>query len=365
LSKLGFSGESMATTPSPLEQLANEINALQTRVNWMQDSVRLKSILDEVEDLQTNVNGMAQRVKELRTRGYVFEKDLEGQATNFAQQWEKLRSGVTSQLSLQTLTLQNSLHRLENKLSQLNGLRSNPGMARPLLVGAQAELEALESEVRSAENTMRGAYDAFKREVESVKYHLGQIDYALTQVAEAKFTLLPTEGVIMAIKAVWCQAVKEQKDDPEGVLYLTDQRLLFERKEEVATKKILFITTEKQKVQELKWEVPVALMGEVKATKEGLLKNEDHLDLRFGTGAALGSAHLHIWQEANEWLQLINRAKTHDFDQTRAVAIDQAEVEKVKAAPAQCPACGGNLNQVILRGQDNVKCEYCGFVIRL
>lgn len=355
----------MTTTPSPLEQLASEINALQTRVNWMQDNVRLKSILDEVEDLQTSVHGMAQRIQELRTQGYVFEKDLEPKAVNFAQQWEKLRSGITSQISLQTLTLQNSLRGLENKLSQLNGLRTNLGAARPLLAGAQAELTALESKVRSAESTLRGTYDTFKREVESVEYHLNEIDYTLTQVAEAKFTLLPTEGAILAVKAVWCEEVKERKDDPEGVLYLTDQRLLFERKEEVATKKILFITTEKQKVQELKWEVPVALIGEVKATKEGLLKNEDHLDLRFGAGAALGSAHLHIWQESNEWLQLINRAKTHEFDQTRAVAINQAEVEKVKSAPALCPACGGNLNQVILRGQDTVKCEYCGHVIRL
>jgi len=47
------------------------------------------------------------------------------------------------------------------------------------------------------------------------------------------------------------------------------------------------------------------------------------------------------------------------------VGIDQAEVEKVKSLPSQCPSCGGNLDQVVLRGQDSVKCEYCGYVIRL
>ena len=169
----------------------------------------------------------------------------------------------------------------------------------------------------------------------------------------------------MAVKAVWCKDVKERNDDPEGVLYLTDQRLIFEQKEEVATKKILFITTEKKKVQELKWEIPVVLTDEVKPSKQGMLKNEDHLDIRFGEGATLESAHLHIWQEGTEWLQLLNKAKTKDFDKGRAVAIDQAEVEKVKAVPAQCPSCGANMGQVILRGQDSVKCEYCGFVIRL
>jgi hypothetical protein len=38
----------MATTPAPLEQLANEINARQTRGNWMQGDVRSKSVQAEM-----------------------------------------------------------------------------------------------------------------------------------------------------------------------------------------------------------------------------------------------------------------------------------------------------------------------------
>ena len=38
------------TTPSPIEQLHSEIDALQTRIGWMQDSARLKTALDAIED---------------------------------------------------------------------------------------------------------------------------------------------------------------------------------------------------------------------------------------------------------------------------------------------------------------------------
>ena len=76
-------------------------------------------------------------------------------------------------------------------------------------------------------------------------------------------------------------------------------------------------------------------------------------------------AHFHIWQDNAAWQALINRAKNKDFDQGRAVALDQAAVDKVKAAPAQCPSCGGNITTVVLRGMDSIKCEYCGLVIRL
>lgn len=353
------------TTPSPVDQIASNISSLQTRIGWMQDSVRLKNALNAIEDLQTIVNGMRQRISNLRTAGYVFEKTLEAQAADLAIQWNSLRPPLVSQINMQSTGLQGSIRSIELKMTQLNGLRTNPSAAQTLISSIENEMGMLEDKVRSAESTVTGMYDSFNRQVNGIKNHLDDIDYMLTQLAEAKFTLLPTEGGLRAVKAVWCKDVKERNDDPEGVLYLTDQRLLFEQKEEVATKKILFITTAKQKVQELRWETPVMLIDEVKPSKQGMLKNEDHLDIRNKEGAALESIHLHIWNEGSEWLQLINRTKTKDFDKDRAVAIDQTEVDKAKSIPVQCSSCGANLDQVILRGQDSVKCEYCGFIIRL
>ena len=223
----------------------------------------------------------------------------------------------------------------------------------------------LEEKASAADQQIRGMYQSLENQLTPVKTHLDDLDWMLTQLSEAAFKLLPSESGIMAVKASWYKEGKHSDDDPEGILYLTDQRLLFEQKQEVATKKVLFVATEKQKIQELKWEVPVASTGNVKPSKQGMLKNEDHLDLSFGDGAPIQSAHLHIWQEGTNWVQFINRAKTKDFDQGRAIAIDQTLVDKVKSLPSQCPSCGGTLNQVVLRGQDNVKCEFCGYVIRL
>ena len=117
-------------------------------------------------------------------------------------------------------------------------------------------------------------YDQFNNQVSAASRHLEEIEYLLAQLAEASFQLLPTEAGIAAVKAAWCKTGKEQKGDPQGVLYLTDQRLIFEQKEEVATKKVLFVVTEKQKVQGLQLEAPVALVDKVETSKQGLLKNE-------------------------------------------------------------------------------------------
>lgn len=352
------------TTPSPAEQFSSDVQSLESRISSLESSARLNQANDAVEDVQTSVSGMFQRISALRQRGYVFEKELEAQATGFVEQWALLHPSLVTQINQQSLALQASLRPIEAQIAQLAG-RQPDAAARSLLESLKASVNTLEGKAQAAENQINGMYDSFHNQVSTLESHLAEVEWMLTQLAEAKFSLLPTEGAIAAIKTVWCKDVKENKDDPEGVLYLTDQRLLFEQKEEVITKKVLFIATEKQKVQELRWEAPVALLEEIKPSKQGLLKNEDHLDLRFGSGAPIQNIHIHIWQDANIWLQLLNRAKIKDFDKTRAIAIDQAEVDKVKSLPSQCPSCGGNLDQVVLRGQSEVKCQYCGFVIRL
>ena len=352
-------------TPNPVQEISEEIRLLQTRVNDLQGSVQLTRTREAVEQIQTNVNGMVQRIANLRTRGYVFEKDLEGQAQALASSWALLNPNLQSQISTQSSMLGNDLRPIEMQMPQLAALAGNPGTARGLLATLQAAVGQLESKVTAAEQVISGMYNQFNAQVEAASHHLDDIEYLLVQLSEASFQLLPTEAGIAAVKAAWCKTGKEQKNDPTGVLYLTDQRLVFEQKEEIATKKVLFVVTEKQKVQGLQLESPVALVNKMEVSKQGLLKNEDHIEIHFDSGAPVQSAHFHIWQDGAAWQGLINRAKAKDFDQGRAVALDQAAVDKVKAAPAQCPSCGGNITTVVLRGMDSIKCEYCGFVIRL
>jgi hypothetical protein len=352
-------------TPSPAQQIADEVRNLQSKVGELQGSVRLTKARDAVEDLQTTVNGLTQRIAALRTRGYIFEKDIENQAKAFVESWAPLYTNLQSQINLQSSMLVNSMRPIEMQIPQLTAVVSNPALARVLLGSMQSTVSMVEDKVSATERTIQGMYDQFNNQICHFTKHLTEIEYLVTQLAEASFQLLPTESGVAAVKAVWCKTGKEQKGDPEGILYLTDQRILFEQKEEIVTKKVLFVATEKQKVQQLQVECPVPMVDKVDTSKQGLLKTEDHIEIRFTSVAPIEVTHFHIWQDNTTWQQLINRAKSKDFDKDRTVAIDQAAVDKVKAAPSQCPSCGGNITQVIMRGMDSITCEYCGFVIRL
>jgi len=352
------------TSSNLTEQVENDIRSLQSSLQELQSSVRLTDIRDNVEDLQTSVNGMDRRIESLRERGYAFEKNLEEKAADFVEQWTMLKGNIYTQIEKETQKLERSLRPLETQITRLAGQTASAAL-RPSVSRLKSQVESLKGRVEATEQSIRGGYDQFNSDVQKVKSHLTKLEWMLNEFAEATFDLLATEAAIMAVKAVWAKDGKERKDDPEGVLYLTDQRLLFEQKEKVATKKVLFITTEKKLVQELRWEAPVALIEKTKARKEGFMNKDDFIEVHFGKGAPFNSVHVHIWQSGDEWKALLKRAKAKEFDSTRAIAIDEEAAEKVKDAPTECPSCGGAINQVVLRGMDSITCEYCGAVIRL
>jgi hypothetical protein len=353
-------------TQTPAQQLAEEINSLQSSINSLQDDVRLARLRDEMATLDNSTNGLPQQIVDLRSRGYVFENDLEGKAADLKQRWASQRLLVLQQITQQASYLDMDMRQLETTASQLAARSGNPYGAQPFLAQAKSELAALQSKVSAAESTIQGMFRAFTDDAGKIQAHLKEIDWMLTQLAQASFQLLPTEGGIMAVNATWIKGGKESKDDPQGVLYVTDQRLIFEQKQEIATKKVLFITTEKQKVQKLQLEVPIVMAQEIKPSKQGLFGHEDHIELSFASGAPVYNAHFHIeGQDCNAWQGLLNRAKVRDFDKGRSVPLDQTEVEKVKTAPTRCPVCGGAITKPVLRGMDTMNCEYCGTLIRL
>ena len=295
-----------------------------------------------------------------------FEKSLDARAADMGMRWATIRGSVDSQLIQQSTMLQNDMRMLDAQLPHLMAVQNSPDMARPLLSALRSSVDGLQSRASAAETAVSSLFEAYENEYEELDGHLDDVTWALDRRDEATFQLLPAEGMVMAVEAVWAKDGKEDGSDPKGILYLTDQRLLFEQKQEVATKKILFITTASEKVHKLLFEVPCGLIEDVQPSKQGLFKNQDFIDLRLGVGAFLPGATLHLnGQDSTGWSVLIKRVKAHELDADRAVAVDAGVLEKVKAAPTQCPSCGGAITRPVLRGQDSITCDFCGFVIRL
>ena len=223
--------------------------------------------------------------------------------------------------------------------------------------------DALGKSADSVVSSLTGMYDSIKDRLDKLQTELHKMERILDHVDQASFKLFPEENVVDAIDAQW---IVDQKGGPKGVLFCTDHRLLFEQKEELATKRVLFIVTEKQKVQRLALEEPVGAVDQVKETESGaMLFRKDHLDVTFSADSTVRSAHFVLKGDSALWQQMINRLNAGEMETERVDREPMPAPAAPLSMPSQCPACGGRITQQLVRGMQSVKCRYCGTVIPL
>jgi hypothetical protein len=351
------------TTPnqSPADQARQKMDSLRFTIDNLRDKASLKSVIDNFATLQSTIANLPLRIQGLRQRKYAFNKMMEKKAEDITARFLPQQDEIERRITTQASMLQATMRSIEMRFNALGAL---PSLTTVQLL--TNETEQFEDRCRSTGNAVEAIFDPIQREADALSRELREVETALDKADSASFGFLPGESLVCAVKTVWCRSGKEQKDDPEGNLFLTDQRLIFEQNEEIATKKVLFVTTEKQKVQSLLFEVPVVSIEDIKSYKLGLLKNQDMLELRLASGCFSPQAVLHLdGQDCAEWQKKIGLVKTHEIDADRALAVDKTAVEKARSAPTQCPKCGGLITKPVLRGMDTITCEFCGNVIRL
>jgi hypothetical protein len=340
--------------PTEAELLQQEIS----RFGAIQDDLMLRRINDDLEDVNSAIAALAPNIENIRSRGYVFKSYLERKAQTLANQWTELRPKVEAATQRSVTDLQNDARQVQATFNRRQR--------------ATAALSALESKATAAQRNMQGMYDALNDNVNQTQQQIDEISWTLQQAEQASFGFLPTEGVVEAVPANWKKP--DDKDGVGGVLFLTDQRLVFEQKEEVATKKVLFITTEKQKVQALGWEIPVSNIATATGSKRGFMNKDDFLTVTATDGASLKSpqgggfrsADVHLKGETGEaWQGFIGRVKSGDIAKERTAPVDEKAAAAVANAPTKCGTCGATITQTILRGQTELNCQYCGSLIRL
>jgi predicted nucleic acid-binding Zn-ribbon protein len=350
------------TAAPPAEPLSEETQAkldrMQDQFRDLQSSTLLTSVQSEMAEVETALSLLPTEIAQLRTRGYVFRSFLENKASVLSGQWNEMKDRVANEVNQRTRDLERDANAAERALQQaVDGNASRMGRA-------ESAVETLESKVYAARSAIQAMYEPLQQNVNQTHRQVEQIRWLLDQIDEASFELYPVEDPVAACKARY---IEREDKGPEGVLYLTDERLIFERKEEVATKKVLFITTEKETVQEFIFDVSVGHIDESRASdKKKFLGRKEMLELLFAPEADLSGATLRLLDAENEeWSALIGRVKSGEITKERTQPKDEVAEEAARSAPTRCPTCGATLSVEIVRGMNEITCEYCGSVIRL
>jgi len=305
-------------------ELSSEAASLQASLSDLQNRSSFNSITQSISSLDTDLDQASQLLESARSKGYHYQADLEQIAYDALSRWQAVRQQVQSAQNQQSRLFQNRLASVDPNIQRLNRVLGNPASAVPLLRTVQSQVNTILNDLSLAESNLEQNYSGIEEQARDLNNRLRIIHWALDQLAEAKFQLENGENLVMAVANRWD---KEGKDDPEGVLYLTNRRLIFERKEKVATKKILFITTASELVQDVQIDQPLSGLAGIKAENKGLFGHQDFLLVDF-SDRRLGAVSFHIdGQDSEDWAGLIERSKSGQIESERVNASGSLSVQ--------------------------------------
>lgn len=315
-------------------QIAAESAALQDSLDELNAESSFGELQAEVLRLDTDLTHALNLLESARQQGYRYQGNLDEIGHQVAGEWQALRAQIEAAIQHEATAFQTRLQPLGGSLHQLNASLSNPSRATPLLRTTQSEVNGLLGDVRQIRGQLESQFAGLRARTAELNQRLTQIHWALAQLEEARFALEKGEDLVMAVPARWDQA---GDDDPEGVLFLSDKRLIFERKEKQATKKVLFVTVVSELVQEVLIDQPLKAIQSVKAASRGLFGHQDFLEMAF-QAADLQAVNFHLnGQDSEAWAALIERARS-----------GKIEAERVSGTGISAAALSGPLTQAAL-----------------
>lgn len=359
----GTAGVAAAAAAVTTEQLQYRLNALQNQFESLQGATQLSDLYQVLGNTDGRLNQMPAELDSLRGRGFVHAGRLESRITSLQGQWKVAKPRVEAAIRQQSSQLSQELQRVRPAVSQMSTRSHNT------IDAAESAINGLQNQIGAARNNVTSMYSGVDSEINRINAILVQLGWMMDQFDQSsEVNLRQAEGPVLATEAEW---YRDGDEGPDGVLYLTDQRLLFEQKEEVATKKFLgLFTTEKSKVQRLLLEAEVKEIESAKDSEEGGflgLGKKDMLDFVLGGNAPVSRARFYIkGQEAADWAAWVRRVQTGEIDRERAseFVAEVAEAQATAAAfPSQCPTCFAPVPPQP-RGITSVQCEFCGGTIQ-
>ncbi len=355
-------GAAAATGIAAGEVAQQQLDVLSNRLASLQQAAALVDVYTDLDETESTLSFLPGEIANLRMQGYYYANYLEHKAEVLAQQWASVREQVTAAINQRSQALLGSVNEAQRALQMAY---SSGGAA---IARAQSTIQQLESQVTAAQRAIDAMYQTIDDNVTQLMQQIEKIQWVLDQAREASFAFYEGEDFVSACRARYFERPEEGM---EGILHLTSERLIFERKEQVASKKFLFITTEKQTIHEFIFDELIGHVEEVKASQKGFLGGQEVLEVLFAPDADIASAYFVLLNATNEeWVTLINKVRSGEIDRERVraegeAAVSEAPTVQVSEIPTKCPNCGAGLTTPVVRGMREVTCAYCGMIIRL
>lgn len=318
---------------------------------------REAAFADEVDAVSKRATGLAalvDQVSRARARGWRWGPEWEPSVQALRESAPAAARDVRQEASSASGRLRPRIASCRTKLSSTSPTAGNA----PTLHRLEDEAEAIKAAVTADAQRISAiarpfveSYDRLEGDVKKAHLHLDRFE-------AAKFALAPGEHPWMTAEATW-------QDAPggavSGFLYLTDQRLRFEQKETVATKKFLFVTTASEERHATLIDEPIGHVAKSDDATKGLVFKDQLLTIGW-TGTKHKSTRFDInsGDTAELWDGCVEDARAGRLAyRMSSVGGGPATLGVPIDPPTVCSACSAALDAPV-RGNPTLVCKYCG-----
>ncbi len=265
------------------------------------ESAGLSSAADALAGLGRQAENLRKHAQELQSKGYAASGPLGAAITALTGLADKAGTLGGARLNAYRGAL-------NDEAAALSAAVTSAGSADEAAVAAfNTAASALEAQVRHAQSDLDALTAPLNKAFYDFDRHLSLIALAAEAWSEFSGQRGAGESVVIAAEAEWVGG-KGRDEAPDGILYLTNGRLIFEQKEKVG-KTLGFFGG--KKVQEVEWAFDLPAISAVRAKNAGLLGGKDMLYVEHGgqeyTIEVKGRA------TNDDWAGYIERAKSGAF----------------------------------------------------
>lgn len=247
---------------------------------------------------------VSDRLRRLRADGYVFAHDLEGEVDELSRQLQALEPEVVVGVRRGVQDLSWKAQRLVDDFRRLEYTSGDVSHALDRLT---ADLDQLTREKDRLQQTIRQQLGGLPQRAQTLAARIAELRQHLDRGREACFSLQPSEAMYLAVAAEW-KMTGFKRDDPDGILHVTNMRLVMERKEKTGG----FLGIGGRRVQEVLWELAWSEIESLEAEQRGLMGVVDlvHFHLKHGASMKLPQVTVEVkgGVDADDFVQRLRPA---------------------------------------------------------
>jgi hypothetical protein len=317
--------------------LINEVNSIKMLFNDAES---------RVSKIDNSISQLPARITSIRQMNYLMQKNLEEEQLKAASMWATKGSSIKSDVTSRAATLKAEILSLESDIHASRA--SSYDVAR--LNYLSSRLNAQRSLAYNFSSMVQSELVPINNILTPIEKGLADAESTVKLTSSASYQWKEGETPIIAIQA------KEMNEDLNGILTLTNQRIIFENEREIVLKKTFFIVTEKKIERQVSVEKPIGAVSKISKGNVGFFAGsglyidfkQDNTQLKLDTQD----------EDADQLIKYYNLITSGQIDD------DVSKTKTERQAPTEkhiisCPYCGAPYTDEIYRGQLTVQCKYC------